>query len=622
MTSTPRGLRLSLRACFVALYASLALTGPLSAQQQLESKVPIAFDRYYTYDELIAECRKLVEAYPNLVAMREIGRSVEGRPIYVLTINNPATGKDTEKPAMWIDGNIHGNEIQCGETVLYTAWYLLSAHGSVPALTELVDRSAFYLVPSLNPDGRDHWFEEPNTPSTSRGGVKPTDNDRDGLFDEDGPDDLDGDGSFGTMWRPDPNGTHKRSEIDPNRMEPVTPELRADGTIERGSWSFAGTEGIDNDGDGQVNEDGIGGYDPNRNFAADWQPTHVQDGAGDYPHSLPESQAAVAFLLAHPNIAAGQSYHNTGGMILRGPGSQDREGAYGPRDRATYDAIATAGEEMLPFYRKLVIWSDLYPVRGGFVNYLAESLGIVAFTNELWTDNRILQTGSPPDDAAMRRWRERVLFGQTTTPLTEVEHPTFGTVLVGGGTKYSSRIPPPFMVQEEHHRNFAFTMFHAKEMPRLRFQNTTAKPLDATGSLWQIDVAIVNDGLIPTRTERAASRDIGLPDRLELTGGTVLLSGTVENAVDTTVNEQRFRPARLEIDEGVPGRGLRFARFVVRTDPATTSLGLTYTAEKARTITTSIELPRSAPSGAATDGGAGADERLPAMGGGTVRKRP
>jgi len=32
---------------------------------------------------------------------------------------------------------------------------------------------------------------------------------------------------------------------------------------EKGEYEILGQEGIDNDGDGQVNEDGIGGYDPN-----------------------------------------------------------------------------------------------------------------------------------------------------------------------------------------------------------------------------------------------------------------------------------------------------------------------------------------------------------------------
>ncbi len=579
------------RLALIAGLASAAIAPVASAQQQITTKFDIAFNRYYDEPELIDICRKLVAAYPELASMEEIGRSVQGRPLYAITINNPKTGPDRAKPAMYIDGNIHGNEIQAAEVVVYTAWYLLSGYGQVPALTKLVDESAFYLIPIANPDGRAFWFREANTSSTSRGGQKPTDNDRDGTADEDGPDDLDGDGSITTMWRRDPNGSHKRSETDPNVMLPVTPEVNADGTIRRGEWSMAGSEGIDNDGDGQINEDGPGGYDPNRNWPGGWQPNHVQEGAGTYPLSLPESAAVARFIEARPNIAAGQSYHNTGGMILRGPGTQERESAYGQRDRASYDAIATAGEAMLPFYRKMVIWSDLYTVHGGFVNYLAETLGVVSFTNELWTDSRIMQSGSGPNEEQSKLWRESVLFGQTRAPLKEVEHPSLGTILVGGSTKYGSRIPPPFMAEEEHHRNFAFTMFHAAQMPKLRFADIRITELatQAGAGLWQIDVEVANDRLIPTRTERAASKAIGQPDRLALTGAKVLAAGLPRNRFDRAMSEQRYRPATLEVEEGISGRGSRFFRFLVE-GKAGEAIGLSYVAEKASPITMSMEL--------------------------------
>ena len=83
-----------------------------------------------------------------------------------------------------------------------------------------------------------------------------------------------------------------------------------------------GGEGLDNDGDGQVNEDSPGGYDMNRNWAWDWQPNYIQFGAQEYPFSLPETRAIAAFVTEHPNIAAFQSYHNAGGMILRSPGRE------------------------------------------------------------------------------------------------------------------------------------------------------------------------------------------------------------------------------------------------------------------------------------------------------------
>ncbi len=569
-----------------ALLTLALLSSSAIAQQQLPAKVEIAWNRFYNYPEVLSIIHRLVGAYPELLTVEEIGRSVQGRPLLVVTLCNAQTGAAATKPAMWIDGNIHGNEIQATETVLYSIDYLCRAHGHVPALTELVDQSTFYFLASVNPDGRANWFTQQNNPHTSRTGMQPTDDDHDGTKDEDGPDDLDGDGSIGQMWRKDPLGTHRRSARDPRILERVSTEPKPGATgdpLEHGEWSNGGQEGIDNDGDGRINEDGPGGYDMNRNWPGDWQPEHVQRGAGDYPLCFPETLAVAQWILKHPNIAAGQSYHNAGGMILRGPGADYREGDYSSEDRATYDAISTAGAEMLPHYRPMVIFKELYTVHGGFVNWLAESLGIISFTNELWSDNRILQNGREPTGEEMIRWRDRLLFGQTTSDWKELNHPDYGTVLVGGGTKWSSRIPPPFMLEEEAHRNFAFTAFHAQQMPRLRFSSVEITPLG--DALWQVTVAIANDHRIPTRTVRASHKKIGFPDHLTIAGADikVLAGGPMAQRLGTTFEPVRQNPHDLAVENGISGLATDAFRFIVQ-GRAGSTITARYTGEKFTSI--------------------------------------
>jgi Zinc carboxypeptidase len=559
------------------------------AQDRPASKSELRFDHYRDYDALVTESKALAAAHPALLAYVELGKSVEGRPLFALILNNPKTGPEPDKPAMYIDGNIHGNEIQASETVLYTVWYLVENYGKLEPITRLVDRTAFYFVPCANPDGRQNWFDLQNSSHSSRTGYKPTDDDNDGVADEDGPDDLDGDGSIGIMWRRDPNGTHRRSELDPNEMELVDPQPRADGTIRRGDWSMAGMEGIDNDGDGQVNEDGPGGYDMNRNWPAGWNPDHVQGGAGDWPFSYPETDAIGRFIMTKANIAAGQAYHNAGGMILRGPGVPQREDAYSG-DRSTYEVIGRVGEQMLPGYRLMVIHSDLYPVHGGFVTWLAESLGVITYTNELWTDKRISQNGGEPSPQMRDIWQDHVLFGQTKSPLKEVDHPTLGKVLVGGGNKWSSRIPPAFMLEEECHRNMAFTLFHANEMPRVSMGPSLVRKLG--DGLWEVTLELKNDALIPTRTARSARSKIGVADRVTLTPAsavTIAASGTVERRYDRSFTPERETPRVVVLDEGVPGRGSTFVRFLA-SGPEGAEIAVAYTAEKAIDLKGSVKL--------------------------------
>jgi len=89
------------------------------------------------------------------------------------------------------------------------------------------------------------------------------------------------------------------------------------------------------------------------------------------------------FVLAHPDIAGGQSYHNAGGMILHGPGAA--EDRWDNDDIAIYETIGKKGELMLPGYKSMNIAKELYTVYGGEVDWLHQMRGVFTFTNELFT---------------------------------------------------------------------------------------------------------------------------------------------------------------------------------------------------------------------------------------------
>ncbi|HWB20075.1 MAG TPA: M14 family metallopeptidase [Phycisphaerales bacterium] len=606
-------IRSVLAACITTVFTFV--NAPANAQQQIPSKTDLTFNHFYDYEALTAALKQLVEKYPDLLKLQSIGKSSQGRDMWLVTMNNPATGPESDKPAMWIDGNVHGNEIQAAEVVLYSIWYLTKSYGQVPDLTKLIDRTTFYFLPTQNPDGRAGWFANPTTPHDYRSGQHPTDNDYDGMEDEDGPEDLNHDGSIGTMWKADPNGQFKRSTKDPRIFERVT-------YPEKGQWSYAGQEGIDNDGDGRINEDGPGGYDMNRNWPADWQPNYIQFGAGDYPFSFPEADCIGQFILKHPNIAAVQSYHNNGGMILRGPGAEYRNADYPDPDVQVYNRLGQAGEELLPFYKYMIIYADLYTVHGGFVNWTAEGLGIISFTNELWNDDQILDDKNTHlDQEGELRWQDRMLFGQTFNDYTEYDHPTLGKVLIGGGSKYSSRIPPPFMLEEECHRNFAFTMYHAGNMPQLSFPWIEVKKLadtgDASHALWQITLEVENSKIIPSRTARASQTRIGEPDRLVLSFNPafqdaalvkdphvnpneigVIAAGTLNDRYDKTINPVEHRKNIITVERGIPGESRSTFRYLICV-PASAppdkqiKVTLTYSAEKATDITATFPLAES-----------------------------
>jgi hypothetical protein len=575
--------KLALTAAVLGLHA---LSAPdVRAQADVPSKVPLVWNRYHTFDEISKAMQDLAAAYPDIAKVTSLGRSLQGREIWMLTINNPKTGKDIDKPAMWIDGAIHANEVQAAEAVLYTAWYLTKMHGTNKPLTELIDRSAFYLTPVVNPDSRDAWFKGPSNPNNFRGNQRPVDNDRDGRIDEDGPDDLDGDGQLTQMWKADPAGRWERDKDDPRIFRRRPDDKPA------GGWTRLGEEGLDNDGDGLVNEDGPYGDDMNRNWPAGWLPEYVQFGAGPYPFSAPETRCVADFIETRPNIAAAQSYHNAGGMILRGPGAAFREWAYPGQDASVYDEIARIGEQLLPYYRSMVIHKDLYTVHGGLVNWTAESRGIFSFTNELWSESKYFQRDvTSPSEQQDWLWTDRMAFGQNFVPYKEFDHPKHGKILIGGMNKWSARNTPTFMLEEECHRNFAFTMVHADSMPWLTTDRAEAAKVSE--GLYTVTIEIRNQRAIPTRSQHAENKRIGLPDLLtaEVSGGKVVASGRMNNWLDDKPRLVDHEPGRVLVNSGIGSRETLTYRFFVAA-PAGSTVTIRYVAEKASGLSREVKLP-------------------------------
>ena len=89
---------------------------------------------------------------------------------------------------------------------------------------------------------------------------------------------------------------------------------------EKGEWRVL-SEGIDNDGDGLLNEDGVGGINLNRNWPDGWQQEWLVPGCGPYPLSEPENRAVADFLLSHRNVTGLINYHMAGHVFVYPPSS-------------------------------------------------------------------------------------------------------------------------------------------------------------------------------------------------------------------------------------------------------------------------------------------------------------
>jgi hypothetical protein len=533
-------------------------------------KVKLDFNRWHDCAEIKADLLRMEKAWPKFLKYSSVGKSYDGKEMMLMTINNPDTGPEMSKAAMYIEANVHGNEIQGGEICLYTVWYLMENYGRLDKITKLVNERVFYIFPTVNPDGRDYFMKGPSGVS-ARGGHVPTDGDNDGLVDSDDIIDLNGNGVIDQIRKYVPGqGNYRKSALDPRMMEPAPA-----GTA--GDYIMLGREGQDNDGDGFVTGSMPGGYDPNRNWASDWQPNYIQGGSMHYPFELPEAKAINDFLLAHPNIAGVQSYHNNGGMILRGPGAE-WAGEYPRNDVLVYDELGQNGERMLPFYRYLVIWSGLYTVHGGFIDWTNDGLGILSFSNELWSGEQYYTSpalkeqqrdpNSPINPRISNYWfNDNLEFGDEFSEWKEFDHPQFGKVEMGGTWKKTyGRVPPRFMNEELCHRNMAFTLYQASEMPKISLGETKTELISE--NVYRVRVDIKNEYLTPTILAKAAENNVVRPDLLTVEGknAEVLSAGWVRDKfrnISTQLIDQRDLK-RIMLRNGQPGDATRTIEYLIK----------------------------------------------------------
>ncbi|MHB8094325.1 MAG: M14 family metallopeptidase [Candidatus Aminicenantales bacterium] len=286
------------RAALAALVLSLAL-GPMASQA-----APAA-GKYRSHAELSGFLKGLVSSHQDIARLESIGKSVQGRDLWLVTIAGPSAVKAGERPALFIGANFEADQLVGSEIAISAITELLKGYPADPETKQRLESAVIYIAPRLNPDGAEAMLAP--VQSLSRTNLAPRDDDNDGRADEDGPEDLNKDGFVTLMRVRTPGGAFR---IDPD--EPLLMKKADPGKGETGGWAIY-TEGTDSDGDGFINEDGPGGTDLNRNFQHDY-PYYAAD-AGPHMISEPEARALMDWLLAHRNVAAVLTFGGSDNLI-------------------------------------------------------------------------------------------------------------------------------------------------------------------------------------------------------------------------------------------------------------------------------------------------------------------
>ncbi|CAN5597106.1 M14 family metallopeptidase [soil metagenome] len=515
-------------------------------QVQYEATDMLTFDRYHTVDVMYTWLRRWAERHPNIVELYEIERSYEGRPILQMTLTNKGTGPKEDKPAAYFEGGRHSGEITSSESVLWLAQHLIENYGRDPRITHLLDTKAVTLRVQNNPDGSNLYL---HTAMANRSTVRPIDNDGDGLFDEDEADDMNGDGVITQMrWRPSMTGidtvppTMVADERDPRLMRRAR-----DG--ETAIWRVM-SEGIDNDGDGRYNEDGIGGLDLHRNYPENWRPNsggdatgrgYTQFGAGDFPRSEPETRSVVLWLLSNPNISVVNSMDTRVPMHLRPPSTSKSEERMYPADLAHYlhfDSVGLsiteypwAGDVFHTYSTRNNPDGEGSPLFGHGPDFGYFYYGSIWYGDELWDGGAVGDVNGDGEEDQLDQllWLDRNTNGDGFIDWSPVRHPDFGDIEVGGfHPKFFSQNGPPEVLERWASRQALFNLEMALALPELEWQNVNVRRVQQHGAdstTYEVQVQWRNNGRLPTALEQAKLVKIVQEDRLRLsfegTGGGV-----------------------------------------------------------------------------------------------------
>ncbi len=495
----------------------------------------IDFQHYHTYDETVSILKAWAARHPELVELYSVGQSLEGREIWQLTIANRKGPKHTDRAGLFIEGGRHAGEISGIEATLYFINHLLTRYGTDPEITALVDTKAVYARPMNNPDGASLYHL---TAQTLRSTVRPHDSDGDRLLDEDPGEDLDGDGFIRQMRKL--VGKGKGSAI----KDPKDPNGRAMRRAAAGEGDYeVYAEGVDNDGDGRYNEDGIGGLDLHRNYPENWRPMreetgrgHTQGGAGEYPLSEPETRAVFMFLMTHPNVAIVQSLDTAVPMILRGPSTSTSQETMFPADLALIRKFDAKGLAITGYP-----WAGdtyfTYATRGGVNPITGEPAqpqplfghgpdfgysyyGSVWYGNEIWNGGRFVDYDKDGrfDEWEVLRWHDENRAGQKDfMAWTPYRHPALGDVEIGGfNPKFYSQNPPPDLLETWARNEAMFNLYLAQQLPQVRIVSAASKA-SSTSGVHTVELVVTNEGKMPTALEIAQRVKMVRPDTASLT---------------------------------------------------------------------------------------------------------
>ncbi len=563
-----------------ALTSVSAVSAPVGAQTG-------SYDDYLNFDGFTRALRAVASANGQVANLSSLGKTAEGRDLWLMTLGNRRAGDPDTRPALLVVANLEGNHVIGSMAALYLADHLVANYGKDQAVTALLDARTVYIMPRLNPDGAERFFTQKAIEFVYKPNAE--DEDRDGKADEDGGDDLNGDGFVTQMRVKSPEGTLIVDPDNPRLMRRADPIQGEKGVY------VVYTEGKDDDGDGAYNEDGPGGTHLDRNWPHQYP--YYTDHAGLNMVSEVETRALADFaytrnniglvltfspydnLMSAPSAARGAAAAATPAQpdmsalmaMMGGGGAGGARG--GARGSAAPQAAPTSfrmmsreaptsiqGQDATYYGIVSQKYIELTGLRGSGASGEAGSwpqfayyqLGLPSFTTPVWTlppaggaagpGGAAMggMTGRTPQAAGRRgggseetrwfAWFESAGI-QGFVDWTPVQHPTLGEVEVGGFVPNVRVNPPKGEIRDLAQKHAAFAAWLAGQTPMVVVEDVTVE--NKGEELYLVTAKVRNDGWFPLvstmgqRTRRIPPVTV----RLQPNDAVTVMTGNIQQQV-------------------------------------------------------------------------------------------
>ncbi len=527
----------------------LLLAGSASAQD------------YSNYAEQNNRIQALVKAWPQLVSVRSLAKTNGGKDIWLLTIG---TGKTESKPAIAVVGGTEGQHLLGTELAIGFAENLLKSSGT-DSIKNLLAKTTFYVFPNMSPDAMEQYFAKLKYERT--GNATETDDDRDGKLNEDGFDDLDGNGKITMMRIESPAGDYKLHPDDPRILIKADPSKG-----EKGKYILL-TEGIDNDKDGLLNEDGEGGIVFNKNFT--YKHTPFAPGSGDFPVSEKETRALLDFLFDAFNVYAVVSFGTNNN--LSAPIAYNAAAAQQRILSGYLEPDAKVSSMVSDMYNKVTGTKDApkaSPAGGDILSWGYFHYARYSFSTPGWwvpkskPDTAKKEKAFTVEDASANylRWSAQQGITGTFTAWKEVQHPDYPNqkVEVGGIDPYVLLNPPYKMVGDITKKHTDFLVKLADQQAEIDVINLKTEKLG--GGITRVSFDLINKGAFSTHTKlgersyflKKLKVAVNTTDKQEVVGGRrVTLLGSLEGAATQSFSWLIKGTGKLVIEAGCPTAGVK-----------------------------------------------------------------